>query len=92
MKKGFLFIFVVGALAIFITGCGKKSTLKCTQSANGVDIIFNLNHIDLCKLMQKSVIPVHHFLCSKKNSSFSGMKIQSALHPYCIRFTQRSVC
>ena len=42
MKRSFVFIFVVVVLSIFITGCGKKATLKCTQSTNGVDIIFNV--------------------------------------------------
>ena len=42
MRKNFLLIFSIVILAVFVTGCGKKSTLKCTQSSNGVDIIFNV--------------------------------------------------
>lgn len=42
MKRRFIFVFAVMILSFFISGCGKKSTLKCTQSTNGVDIVFNV--------------------------------------------------
>ena len=42
MRKNFLLIFSIVILAVFVTGCGKKSALKCTQSSSGVDIIFNV--------------------------------------------------
>lgn len=41
-KRGIVLAVAVVALVAFVTGCGKKETLVCTQTASGVDITFNI--------------------------------------------------
>ena len=41
-KRGIVLGVAVATLALVTTGCGKKETLVCTQTASGVDINFNV--------------------------------------------------
>lgn len=41
-KRGIVLAVALVAVVALVTGCGKKETLTCKQTASGVDITFNI--------------------------------------------------
>lgn len=68
-KRGIVLAVAVVAVVAFVTGCGKKETLTCTQTTSGVDITFNVG-------FEGSTITTMDFAYDMDLSSYSDTTIK----------------